>query len=85
MTNAPMTHADARARNRGHQLADDKRLVLRVDPRSPKYWRLEYRRPAKETLRAIGACPETSLAEVVAAAGEARKPIEASTSLSGCS
>ncbi len=53
--------------------------------RSPKYWRLEYRRPAKETLRAIGACPETSRAEVVAAAGEARKPIEASTSLSGCS
>lgn len=66
---------NAKAREKPYKLTDGDGLHLLVNPNGSKLWRLRYRFGGKQTMLALGAFPEISLASARTKRDEAHKQI----------
>lgn len=61
----PLTNtavSNAKPKEKGYKMTDEKGLFLFIHPSGGKYWRFKYRFAGKEKLLALGVYPEVSLA-----------------------
>lgn len=66
---------NAKPKAKPYRLADEKGLVLFVNPNGTKYWRVRYRWLGKEKTLSLGPYPEISLKEARGMLYEARKQL----------
>lgn len=64
---------NARPRDRGYKLKDDRGLYLLVTPSGSRLWRLRYWIDGRESMLSLGAYPDISLREARDARDDARK------------
>lgn len=72
-----VTIRNAKPKEKGYRLFDERGLYLEVMPNGSKYWRMKYRFNGKDKRIAFGVFPEVSLADARDKRDEARKLVSA--------